>query len=76
MSLDPALAQPYTTLALIAMNYDWAWDDAERLYRRAIDVNPNYATAHLGLVNTWRSWAGSTRDWPTLRGLGNLTRCH
>ena len=45
-SLDPTLAQPYTTLALIAMNYDWAWGEAERLYQRAIALNPQYATAH------------------------------
>ena len=45
-SLDPTLAQPYTTLALIAMNYDWAWSEAERLYQKAIALNPQYATAH------------------------------
>lgn len=35
-----------TSLALIAMNYDWDWAEAERQYRLAIQLNPNYATAH------------------------------
>jgi DNA-binding winged helix-turn-helix (wHTH) protein/TolB-like protein/tetratricopeptide (TPR) repeat protein len=46
LALDPTLAEPYTTLALIAMNYDWAWEEADTLYRRAIELNPYYATAH------------------------------
>src|SRR5262249_33708945 len=46
LELDPTLAEAYTTLALIAMNYDWAWDEADRLYQRAIQLNPYYATAH------------------------------
>jgi Tfp pilus assembly protein PilF len=40
------LPEAYTTLALIAMNYDWAWDEADRLYRHAIELNDDYATAH------------------------------
>ena len=44
-TLDPTLAEPYATLALIAMNYDWDWAGADRLYRRAIELNPNFATA-------------------------------
>ncbi len=33
-------------LALIVQNYDWDWQTAERQFRRAIELNPNYATAH------------------------------
>jgi tetratricopeptide (TPR) repeat protein len=33
-------------LALITENYDWDWQTAEKEYRRAIELNPNYATAH------------------------------
>jgi serine/threonine-protein kinase len=34
------------SLALIRGLYDWEWEDAERLYQRAIALNPGYATAH------------------------------
>ena len=30
----------------MAENYDWLWTVAEREYLRAIELNPNYATAH------------------------------
>jgi len=44
--LDPTLAEPHTSLGLIAMNYDWDWAGAEREYKKAIELNPNYPTAH------------------------------
>ncbi len=28
------------------MTYAWEWADAEREYKRAIDLNPNLALAH------------------------------
>jgi len=30
----------------VLSNYDWDWVGAEREYRRAIELNPNYPTAH------------------------------
>lgn len=46
IELDDASAEAHTSLAVIAQNYDWDWATAEREYRRAIQLNPNYATAH------------------------------
>ena len=46
IELDETLAEPHATLGLIAENYDWDWAEVERQYRRAIELNPNYATAH------------------------------
>jgi TolB-like protein/DNA-binding winged helix-turn-helix (wHTH) protein/Tfp pilus assembly protein PilF len=46
LQLDDSLAEAHTSLALIAQNYDWDWKTAEKEYRRAIELNPNYATAH------------------------------
>lgn len=46
LQLDGSLAEAHTSLALIAQNYDWDWKTAEKEYRRAIELNPNYATAH------------------------------
>ncbi len=45
LQLDEGLAEAHTSLALITENYDWNWPAAEKEYRRAIELNPNYATA-------------------------------
>ncbi len=46
LKINESLAEAHTSLALIAENYDWDWQTAEKEYRRAIELNPNYATAH------------------------------
>lgn len=46
LALDGNLAEAHTSLAVIAQDYDWAWKRAEKEYRRAIELDPNYATAH------------------------------
>jgi len=46
LEIDETLAEAHTSLALIAQNYDWDWETAEREYRRSIELDPNYATAH------------------------------
>jgi len=46
LELDEGLPEAHTALALIVQNQDWDWQTAEKEYRRAIELNPNYATAH------------------------------
>jgi TolB-like protein/DNA-binding winged helix-turn-helix (wHTH) protein/Tfp pilus assembly protein PilF len=46
LELDEKLAEAHASLALIAQNYDWDWQTAEKEYRRAIELDPNYATGH------------------------------
>ena len=46
LSLDDSLAEPHTTLALTMLQFDYDFAGAEREYKRAIELNPNYATAH------------------------------
>jgi TolB-like protein/DNA-binding winged helix-turn-helix (wHTH) protein/Tfp pilus assembly protein PilF len=46
LELDPTLAEAHTSLAFVLMHYDWDFAAAEQEYLRAIDLNPNYATAH------------------------------
>jgi TolB-like protein/DNA-binding winged helix-turn-helix (wHTH) protein/Tfp pilus assembly protein PilF len=46
LQLDDTLAEAHTALALIVQNYDWDWQTSEKEFRRAIELNPNYATAH------------------------------
>lgn len=61
LALDPALAEAHTTLALIAQNYDRDWPKAEKSYLRAIDVNPNYATA-LAWYGEMIAWLGRPEE--------------
>src|SRR2546426_12207033 len=45
LELDEGLAEAHTALALIVQNQDWDWQTSEKECRRAIELNPNYATA-------------------------------
>jgi TolB-like protein/DNA-binding winged helix-turn-helix (wHTH) protein/Flp pilus assembly protein TadD len=44
--LDDQLAEAHTSLAYATLLYDWDWDRAEKEFRRAIALNPNYSSAH------------------------------
>ena len=46
LELDDHLAEAHTSLALIREQFDWDWESAEKEFRRAIELGPNYATAH------------------------------
>ncbi len=45
IELDDSLAEAHTSLADILYVYDYDWEGAEREFRRAIDLNPNYPNA-------------------------------
>ena len=45
LAIDDQLAEAHTSLAYAIHTYEWDWPAAEREYRRAIELNPNYATA-------------------------------
>jgi TolB-like protein/Tfp pilus assembly protein PilF len=46
LELDGTLAEAHNALAAVKEDYDWDWPGAEREFRRAIELNPGYATAH------------------------------
>jgi TolB-like protein/Tfp pilus assembly protein PilF len=46
LGLDPALAEAYTSLAIVNARWDWNVSAAEQHFLKAIQANPNYATAH------------------------------
>jgi len=46
LELDQELAEAHTSLAYITLLYDWDWVGAEKGFRQAIALNPNYASAH------------------------------
>jgi TolB-like protein/DNA-binding winged helix-turn-helix (wHTH) protein/Tfp pilus assembly protein PilF len=46
LALDDSLAEAHTSLAFVDLYYDRDWAGAEREFRRAIALNPNYANGH------------------------------
>jgi TolB-like protein len=54
LELDPNLADAHAVLGRIAAHYDYDWATAESEYKKALALNPSYATAHqyysLGLM--------------------------
>src|SRR5260370_40303811 len=48
IELDDGLAEAWASLAAVRWWYDWDWNGAEEAYRRAIELNWNYATARDG----------------------------
>ncbi len=50
LELDSSLAEPHAALASFKASFDWDWQGAEAGFRRAIALNPNYATGHQWLA--------------------------
>ena len=46
LRIDETLAEAHASLAMIDELYDWNWKSADTEFKRAIELNPNYATAH------------------------------
>jgi serine/threonine protein kinase/tetratricopeptide (TPR) repeat protein len=46
LEIDSSLAEAHTCLAKVKTDYDWDWLASEAEFRRAIDLNPNYAPTH------------------------------
>jgi serine/threonine-protein kinase len=48
LEIDDTLSEAHASLAIINATWDWDWDwgNAEKEFKRAIELNPGYATAH------------------------------
>jgi len=46
LALDDSLAEAHTSLAAVKVFLDWDWAGAETEFKRALELNPNYAPAH------------------------------
>src|SRR6516164_6336303 len=47
LQLDPSLGRAHFSLAQVLELYDWNWSEADKEYRLALKLDPNYAFAHL-----------------------------
>jgi len=46
LEIDDRLAEVHTSLASILMFRKWDWANSEKEFKLALELNPNYATAH------------------------------
>ena len=46
LEIDETLAEAHTSLARVLQVYDWNWKEAEKEFKRAIELDPKYPIAH------------------------------
>jgi serine/threonine protein kinase/tetratricopeptide (TPR) repeat protein len=46
LEIDDSLGEAHNSLAAVKHDFDWDWKEAEKEYKRAIELSPSYATAH------------------------------
>src|SRR5262249_11183410 len=46
LELDPTVADAYLSRGILLRYHDWNWQDSERDFQRALQLNPNLADAH------------------------------
>jgi serine/threonine protein kinase/Tfp pilus assembly protein PilF len=61
VELDDSLAEAHDTLAWLSWRYDWDWRTAEREFRYALELNPNYVGAH-GRFAIYLGWIGQRAE--------------
>jgi TolB-like protein/DNA-binding winged helix-turn-helix (wHTH) protein/Tfp pilus assembly protein PilF len=61
LELDESLAEAHASLALIKENYDYDWPGSEKEFRRAIQLDPQYASAHQWYAE-FLSWQGRFQE--------------
>lgn len=75
LQIDSELAEAHATLGYVR-HYDWQWDDAEKEFRRAIELNPSYALARIWYANllaSRRRFGESLREVLLARDLDPLS---
>ncbi len=52
LEIDDSLAEVHTVLGFVRLCYEWDWSGADGAFRRALELNPNYAWGH----GNWSDW--------------------
>jgi len=71
LELDATLAHPHAVLGSNEMSYDWDFAGGEAEFKKAIDLDPNDATAH-----QWYAEDLSTIGGREQEALAEITRAH
>ena len=46
LQLNESFGEAHTTLAFVRMYYEWDWENADKEFKRALELNPSSARAH------------------------------
>jgi tetratricopeptide (TPR) repeat protein len=46
LEIDPNLAEAHTSIGVVQMKYNWNWREAEKSFKRALELKPDYPAAH------------------------------
>jgi len=71
LELDATLAHPHAVLASNEMSYDWDFSGGEAEFKKAIDLDPNDATAHQWYAEDLSAIGGREQE-----ALAEITRAH
>jgi tetratricopeptide (TPR) repeat protein len=67
LEIDEGLAQAHASLGLTLSDFDHDWSGAEAQFRRAIELDPNYATAHFWYSQTLAALGRSNEAWTQIQ---------
>ncbi|HEV7518489.1 MAG TPA: protein kinase, partial [Thermoanaerobaculia bacterium] len=77
LAIDDRAAEVYTSLGCLEAVYDWFWDNAERDFKRAIELDPLYPTAHhwyaINLLTPMGRFDDAARELKVARELDPLS---
>ncbi len=82
LELNPLLPEAHNALAFARHSFDWDWAGAEQIYQRAIELNPNFATArhwhgfYLGMLGRVDEALAEMRRAQRLNPLSLIIRTH
>ena len=71
LGINDQLAEAYTSLGVIAEMYEWNWPEAEKNFKRAIDLDPNYSVAHEFYGDGYLSLIGKNEE-----GIEEIRKAH
>jgi tetratricopeptide (TPR) repeat protein len=70
LEIDPQSCEPYCSLACYYSCFDWNWEEAEKNFRKSIEINPRYTQAHYWYASLFLVWV--IGDFPEAERHGRI----
>jgi TolB-like protein/Flp pilus assembly protein TadD len=62
IAIDPTLSEAHTAMGNTLTSFDWNWAEAEKSFRRALELDPNSATGHYRFATEYLMPLGRTKE--------------